>query len=49
VDVLAALGVPASTERQRNSALSAHNRSYWAAVAGFHRRRAGAPTRFWFM
>ena len=48
VAVLAALGVPARDEQERNAALTAHLRGYWArrlppAIVG----RAGAPTRFW--
>ncbi len=48
VAVLAALGVSARTEQQRNMALTAHVRSYWArplpaTIVG----RAGAQTRFW--
>ena len=46
--VLAALGVAAGTERERNVALTAKLRSYWArrlpaTIVG----RTGAPTRFW--
>ena len=48
VAVLAALGVDAGTEQQRNAALTAWVRSYWerrlpATVVG----RTGAQTRFW--
>jgi 4-alpha-glucanotransferase len=48
VAVLAALGISARTEQERNRALIAHLRSYWACplpatVVG----RAGAQTRFW--
>ncbi|MCV7195013.1 4-alpha-glucanotransferase [Mycobacterium angelicum] len=48
VAVLAALGVAADTEQQRNAALTAQLRSYWArplppTIVG----RAGAQTRFW--
>ena len=48
VAVLAALGVAAGTEQDRNAALTAHLRSYWArqmpaTIVG----RTGAPTRFW--
>lgn len=48
VAVLAALGVPADTEQQRNAALTAQLRSYWTrplppTIVG----RAGAQTRFW--
>ncbi|MCV6984950.1 4-alpha-glucanotransferase [Mycobacterium shinjukuense] len=48
VAVLAALGVAAGTEEERNAALIAHRRSYWArplppTVVG----RAGAQTRLW--
>ncbi len=48
VAVLAALGVPAGTEEERNSALTAKRRSYWerrlpATIVG----RTGAQTRFW--
>ena len=48
VAVLAALGVVASTEQDRNTALTTHLRSYWArqmpaTIVG----RTGAPTRFW--
>ena len=46
--VLAALGVAAGTEQERNVALTAKLRSYWArrlpaTIVG----RTGAPTRFW--
>ena len=46
--VLAALGVAARTEQERNIALTAHLRSHWASqlpptIVG----RTGAPTRFW--
>jgi 4-alpha-glucanotransferase len=48
VAVLAALGVAAGTEQERNAALTAKVRSYWerrlpATVVG----RVGAQTRFW--
>jgi 4-alpha-glucanotransferase len=48
VAVLAALGVVASTEQDRNMALTTHLRSYWArqmpaTIVG----RTGAQTRFW--
>jgi 4-alpha-glucanotransferase len=48
VAVLAALGVTAGTEQERNAALTAKVRSYWerrlpATIVG----RTGAPTRFW--
>lgn len=48
VAVLAALGVSAATEEERNVALAAQARGYWArslpaAVVG----RAGVQTRFW--
>jgi 4-alpha-glucanotransferase len=48
VAVLAALGVAASTEQDRNAALTTHLRSYWArqmppTIVG----RTGAQTRFW--
>ncbi|HWT50341.1 MAG TPA: 4-alpha-glucanotransferase, partial [Mycobacterium sp.] len=48
VAVLAALGVAASTEEERNVALTAQLRSYWArqmpaTIVG----RSGAQTRFW--
>ena len=48
VAVLGALGVAASTEQERNVALAAKLRSYWArqlpaTIVG----RTGAPTRFW--
>ena len=48
VAVLAALGVDAGTEQQRNAALTAWVRSYWerrlpATIVG----RTGAQTRFW--
>ncbi|MCQ4364930.1 4-alpha-glucanotransferase [Mycobacterium gordonae] len=48
VSVLGALGVSASTEQERNAALSALLRSYWArslppTIVG----RAGAQLRFW--
>ncbi|MGB9225135.1 4-alpha-glucanotransferase, partial [Mycobacterium sp.] len=48
VAVLAALGVSARDEQERNAALTAHLRGYWArrlppTIVG----RAGAPTRFW--
>jgi 4-alpha-glucanotransferase len=48
VAVLAALGVAAGSEQERNMALTAQRRSYWerrlpATIVG----RTGAPTRFW--
>jgi 4-alpha-glucanotransferase len=48
IAVLAALGVTAETEAERNAALTAHNRAYWsrslpATILG----RAGTQTRFW--
>ncbi|MGA7049986.1 MAG: 4-alpha-glucanotransferase [Mycobacterium sp.] len=48
VSVLAALGVAAATEQQRNEALTSHLRSYWArqmpaTIVG----RTGVQTRFW--
>ncbi|MBW0012785.1 4-alpha-glucanotransferase [Mycobacterium sp.] len=48
VAVLAALGVDAGSERERNAALIARTRTYWerrlpATIVG----RTGAPTRFW--
>lgn len=48
VAVLAALGVPAGTEQERNAALTAKLRSHWerrlpATIVG----RSGAQTRFW--
>lgn len=48
VAVLAALGVAAGTERERNAALTAHRRSYWerrmpATIVG----RTGEQIRFW--
>ncbi|HWY01642.1 MAG TPA: 4-alpha-glucanotransferase, partial [Mycobacterium sp.] len=48
VAVLAALGVAAGSEQERNVALTAQRRSYWerrlpATIVG----RTGAPTRFW--
>ena len=48
VAVLAALGVAAGTEQERNAALTAHRRSYWerrmpATIVG----RTGEPIRFW--
>jgi 4-alpha-glucanotransferase len=48
VEVLGALGVRASTEQDRNSALTAELRSYWArALPPTIVGRAGAQTRFW--
>ncbi|MDT5349559.1 MAG: 4-alpha-glucanotransferase [Mycobacterium sp.] len=48
VAVLAALGVAASTEQERNVALVAHARSYWARpMPATIVARSGAPTRFW--
>ncbi len=48
VAVLAALGVAAATEAERNAALAAHDRAYWsrplpATILG----RAGTSTPFW--
>ncbi|OBH02812.1 MULTISPECIES: 4-alpha-glucanotransferase [unclassified Mycobacterium] len=48
VAVLAALGVAAGTEQERNAALTAHRRSYWqrrmpATIVG----RTGEQIRFW--
>lgn len=48
IGVLDALGVPATTEREREAALAEHDRGYWgralpATVVG----RAGAATPFW--
>ncbi|OBF56169.1 4-alpha-glucanotransferase [Mycobacterium sp. 852002-50816_SCH5313054-b] len=48
VAVLAALGVEAGTEQERNAALTAHRRAYWqrrmpATIVG----RAGEQIRFW--
>jgi 4-alpha-glucanotransferase len=48
VAVLAALGVAAASESERNAALTAHDRAYWsralpATIVG----RAGTQTRFW--
>ena len=48
VSVLAALGVAASTEQDRNEALTGHLKAYWArrmpaTIVG----RTGAQTRFW--
>ncbi|MGE2817796.1 4-alpha-glucanotransferase [Mycobacterium heidelbergense] len=48
VAVLAALGVAAGTEQERNAAMTAQLRAYWerrlpATIVG----RTGAPTRFW--
>ncbi|BBX96440.1 4-alpha-glucanotransferase [Mycobacterium lacus] len=48
VAVLAALGVSASNERERNAALTAHLRSYWARrLPATIVARAGAQARFW--
>ncbi|WP_204080444.1 4-alpha-glucanotransferase [Mycobacterium riyadhense] len=48
VAVLAALDVPAETEQQRNAALTAQLRSYWArSLPPAIVARAGAQTRFW--
>jgi 4-alpha-glucanotransferase len=48
VAVLAALGVAAGTEQDRNAALTAHFRSYWARrMPATIVARTGAPTRFW--
>ncbi|WP_158016869.1 4-alpha-glucanotransferase [Mycobacterium basiliense] len=48
VAVLAALGVPARTEQERNTALAAHLRAYWArSLPSTIVARAGAQTRFW--
>ncbi|SON62944.1 4-alpha-glucanotransferase [Mycobacterium simulans] len=48
VAVLAALDVSAETEQQRNAALTAHLRSYWARpLPPVIVARAGAQTRFW--
>jgi 4-alpha-glucanotransferase len=48
VAVLGALGVRASTEQDRNTALTAELRSYWArALPPTIVGRAGAQTRFW--
>jgi 4-alpha-glucanotransferase len=48
VAVLAALGVAAGTEQERNAALAAHLRSHWARpMPGTIVARSGAPTRFW--
>jgi len=48
VAVLAALGVAASTEQERNEALVAHLRSYWArSMPSTIVARTGAQTRFW--
>ncbi|HUH72214.1 MAG TPA: 4-alpha-glucanotransferase [Mycobacterium sp.] len=48
VAVLAALGVAASTEQERNIALTAQLRSYWARqLPATIVARTGAQTRFW--
>lgn len=48
VAVLAALGVAASTEQERNVALTTHLRSYWARrMPATIVTRSGAQTRFW--
>jgi 4-alpha-glucanotransferase len=48
VAVLAALGVAAGTEQERNAALVAHLRSYWARpMPATIVARSGTPTRFW--
>jgi 4-alpha-glucanotransferase len=48
VAVLAALGVVAGTEQERNAALVAHTRSYWArSMPATIVARSGAQTRFW--
>jgi 4-alpha-glucanotransferase len=48
VAVLASFGVAASTEQDRNAALSTHFRSYWARqMPATIVARTGAPTRFW--
>ncbi|OBA82906.1 4-alpha-glucanotransferase [Mycobacterium sp. 1164966.3] len=48
VDVLAALGVAAGTEEERNAALVAHVRSYWARpMPATIVARSAAQTRFW--
>lgn len=48
VAVLAALGVAAGTEHERNVALTTHLRAYWARrMPATIVTRTGAPTRFW--
>lgn len=48
VAVLGALGVAAGTEQERNEALAAHLRSYWARqLPATIVARTGTPTRFW--
>jgi 4-alpha-glucanotransferase len=48
VAVLASFGVAASTEQDRNAALTTHFRSYWARqMPATIVARTGAPTRFW--
>ena len=48
VAVLASFGVTASTEQDRNMALTRHFRSYWARqMPATIIARTGAPTRFW--
>jgi 4-alpha-glucanotransferase len=48
VGVLASFGVAAGTEQDRNAALTAHSRSYWARhIPATIVARTGAPTRFW--
>jgi 4-alpha-glucanotransferase len=48
VAVLAALGVAAGTEQERNAALTTHLRSYWARrMPATIVARTGAPTRIW--
>ncbi|OSC39716.1 4-alpha-glucanotransferase [Mycobacterium decipiens] len=48
VAILAALGVAAKTEQQRNDALTAQLRSHWARpLPATIVARAGAQTRFW--
>jgi 4-alpha-glucanotransferase len=48
VAVLASFGVAAGTEQDRNAALAAHSRSYWARhMPAAIVARTGAPSRFW--
>ncbi|MGA8252311.1 MAG: 4-alpha-glucanotransferase, partial [Mycobacterium sp.] len=48
VAVLASFGVAAGTEQDRNAALTAHSRAYWARhMPATIVARTGAPTRFW--
>ncbi|KLO27386.1 4-alpha-glucanotransferase [Mycobacterium haemophilum] len=48
VAALAALGVAAGTEQDRNTALTVHRRSYWARqMPATIVARAGAQARFW--